>query len=71
MKSLVKSWKRFEKILENNFFLIIGITCCNIIPFRLKVFFLDTDSDWKIKILKTGYRFIEFYFAIVFCFIFH
>ncbi len=65
MKSLVKSWKRFEKILENNFFLIIGITCCNIIPFRLKVFFLDTDSDWKIKILKTGYRFIEFFLVIL------
>lgn len=70
MESLVKSWKRFERILENNFFLIIGITCCNIIPFRLEVFFLDTDTEWKIKVLKTGYRFIEFFlFILLLCFV--
>lgn len=71
MDSLIKIWKRFEKILGNNFFLIIGIVCCNIIPFRLEVFFFwDIDTEWKIKILKTGYRFIEFFLVILLlCFV--
>lgn len=70
MKNLIKIWKRFERILENNFFLIIGITFCNVIPFRMKVFFLDIDTDWKIKILKIGYRFVEFFLVILLlCFV--
>lgn len=70
MKNLVKIWKRFEKILEDNFILIIGIVCCNIIPLRFQAFLFDINTDWKIRILKTGYRFIEFFLVILLlCFV--